>query len=362
MKRLLCILSCMNAGGAETFLMKIYRTIDRERFQMDFCLVARENYYAAEIEQLGGKIYYISMKSKHPIASFRDIKKIVKLNKYDYVMRVNEHSLATLDLLAARLGGARHIIMRSSNTSTPDYRVALLHKMFHFLTNIIPNIRLAPSTEAAEYTFGKGCVQNGSAIILKNAIDIEYYRYNNTERKKIRDELGLTNKFVIGHIGRFNTQKNHSFLIKVFKEVLKKRSEAVLLLVGEGNLESAIKCEAKEIGVFDKIIFAGVRKDIPSVLSAMDVFVFPSFYEGMPNAVIEAQANGLHCIISDSITKEVDITDLVCYLPLSVSCSIWADKILTVCCEHLDTNEKMLSAGYSIEDVTQKFIRMVFET
>lgn len=364
MKRLLCITASMNAGGAETFLMKIYRMIDKEKYQMDFCVVAKENYYAKEIETMGGKIYFIPLKSKHPIASFTTIRKIVKDNNYDYVMRVNEHSLSTIDLIAAKCGGAKRVIMRSSNASSSSKRNILLHKMFKGLSKYIPDIKLAPSTEAAEYTFGKNCIQNGKAFILKNGLDLEKFRFDENIRKEYRKILNLDGKLVIGHIGRFNTQKNHDFLIEIFSEIRKKREDAMLLLVGEGTLQDDIRRKVKSMGLDEDVKFLGVRKDIPSLLCAMDFFLFPSFYEGMPNTVIEAQTNGLPCMISENITKEAAITKCVKFISLDKLSSEWAEKAVDFF-ESFESNrediaDEMKENGYDIHEISELFVKKVF--
>mgnify|MGYP001624405131 CR=1 FL=1 len=167
-KRILCIVGSMNAGGAETFLMKIYRNLDRTKYQMDFCVsIDSPGVYDEEIYSLGGKIVHTSPKSKGFIKSFNSIKNIVKTNKYKYVMRVSQHSLSGLELLAAKLGGARVTIFRSSNTQTGGGKLnRILHSICLPLTMLVPEIKIAPSTEAAEFMFGKNCVKKGRANIV----------------------------------------------------------------------------------------------------------------------------------------------------------------------------------------------------
>lgn len=361
MKRLLCIISCMNTGGAETFLMKIYRKLDRTHYQMDFCVTSEENYYADEIYSLGGKIYHIPPKSKYPLKSFLSIKNLVKKENYQYVIRVNEHSLSVLDLIAAKMGGAKRLIMRSSNSSSGSKMSIILHKLFKFLPAYVPDVKMAPSTLAAEYTFGKRNVRRDEVILLNNGLDIDKFAYSIEAREKIRKEFNIESKFVIGHIGRFNEQKNHEFLLEIFDQVLAVRDNAVLLMVGNGNLIDDIQSKARKKGIYDKCIFAGIRSDINEILSAMDVFVFPSFYEGMPNTVIEAQASGLPCVISDTITREVKIIDNVCCLSLGNE-SVWANSIIDFeACGRKDVMTEFLKAGYDIKSVANVFQEIVFE-
>lgn len=364
MKRLLCIVSAMNTGGAETFLMKIYRNIDRTKYQMDFCVNSDENFYSDEISKMGGRIYKVPVKSKNLFKSMNSIRKIVKENKYNYVIRVNQHSLSVLDLIAAKLGGAENLIMRSSNADSGGGISEILHRVFNFLPRIIPTVKLAPSIKAAEYTFGKDCVKNGKAYIIHNALDINEYSFSGENRTKKRNELGVENKFVIGHIGRFSKQKNHDFLIKVFKEISKIRDDAELLLIGEGELREEICEKAKQIGVKDKIKFLGVRADVPELLNAMDVFLFPSFFEGMPNTVIEAQTNGLPCLVSSSITEEVKITDIVKTCSLDRNATDWAKMLIAMYDECKAENREVYSDimrenGYCINITANNFIKKI---
>ena len=360
MKRLLCIVSAMNTGGAETFLMKMYRAIDREQYQMDFLVNSESNFYEKEILELGGRIYTVPAKSQSISGWYRETKRVVHDNGYRYVIRVCEHSLATLDLLVAKQGGADHLIMRSSNAGSGRKLSTSLHRMFQFLPITVPTVKLAPSTEAAEYTFGKGCVARGEVTLLHNAIDTTVYRFDPAGRERIREELGLKGKLVVGHVGRFNQQKNHAFMLDVFSVLLKKEPNARLVLVGKGELEEPIRQKVHALGIEPYVVFTGVRKDIPQILSAFDVFLFPSLYEGMPNTVIEAQATGLPCVISDTITAEANITGLVNYLPLG-DADRWAEAVLhAVCPERMDTRDAFYEAEYDIESSADAFVKAVF--
>ena len=363
MKRLLCILSGMNAGGAETFLMKIYRRIDRTKYQMDFCINMSEKcFYEDEILSLGGKIYRIPAKS----ASLRDFEKqlynVVNANGYKYVLRVSSNALGFMDLKIAHKAGAEICAVRSSNSSDGgSYKSKIAHRLGRALYGKYVNVKIAPSDLAAVYTFGKKAYESGAVNILHNAIDIDQYGFNADMRCRIRSEFGLSDDTtIIGHVGRFMTQKNHAFLLEVFSEYLKINGKSILMLVGGGELESAIKQKASELGVSDKIIFTGVRSDVPALLSAMDAFVFPSLYEGMPNTVIEAQATGLPCLIADTITREADITGLVHYLPLG-DAGTWAHLVAELPQVKRETPlQKFKENGYDIETVAEQFVKLIF--
>ena len=308
---MLCILSCMNAGGAETFLMKIYRKIDRTKYQMDFCVnVFEEGFYDKEITQMGGRIFRIPAKSDSLKEFKRQLSSIIKSQKYNSVLRITSNTMGFLDLKVAKKAGAKVCAARSSNSNDPaGIKAKIAHKLGRFLYGKYVDIKIAPSDLAAIYTFGERTYQKGEVKILRNALDLDVYMYDSEERKRIRKEFGVKDSDILcGHVGRFSAQKNHIFLIDIFSALCKKRSNYKLLLVGRGELEEQIRKKCAQEGLSDRVIFAGVRSDIPAVLSAMDVFVFPSLYEGMPNTVIEAYAYGKP-VIASRLGSFVNIVD-----------------------------------------------------
>ena len=364
MKRLLCILSGMNAGGAETFLMKVYRRIDKEKYQLDFVLNEKgKNFYEDEIVSLGGKIYKIPCKSESLSQFKKQLTAIIRENKYEYVFRITSTAMGFMDLKIAKKAGALRCSARSSNSSDGGgLKAFVAHRLGRILYNKYVDVKFAPSDLAAEYTFGKKAYRNGKVTILNNGVDLSFFHYDKDGGKEIRKEFGSDeDKLVIGHIGRFMTQKNHAFLLDIFNEICKEKDNAVLMLVGVGELEQQIKAKIAKLGLEEKVIFTGARADVPKLLSAMDVFVFPSFYEGMPNTVIEAQSTGLPCVIADTITKEADITGLVHYLSLNDSAKVWAEKALSIVeKERKDTKADFIENGYDIESVVSKFTQLVF--
>ena len=366
MKRLLCIVGKMDVGGAETFLMKLYRHIDRNRFQMDFCVADSQiGYYEPEILDLGGRIFRIIPKTKGIIKSFFSLKKIVKDNNYQYVMRISQHSLSGLELIAAKMGGAKNLIFRSSNTHTCGGKFnQLLHKVALPLTMFVPTLKVAPSTEAAKFMFGKKIT---NVHIFPNALDTSKFLFNLKTRNRYRNKLNLTNKLVVGHIGRFSKQKNHIFLIKVFKELIKVKKNAILLLVGKGNEKILIKKLVKDYNLENNVIFIEYTSEVQKLLFVMDIFIFPSFYEGMPNTVIEAQSTGLPCLIADTITPEVKIIDkLVKFEALEKEPIIWVRDIIELLNNNKYFNREIASEiikkkGYDISSVVKDFENIVFK-
>ena len=366
-KRLLCLVSCMNTGGAETFLMKLYRKIDRTKYQMDFGVFTEEDgFYDNEIKSLGGKIHHIVPKTKNFSLYKKGLYDLVKREQYKYVMRITSNAAGFYDLKIAKEAGAKVCIARSSNSSDGEsFQVKLINTISRCLYVKYVDVKIAPSDLAAEYTFGKSATAGGEVYYLKNGLDLSIYRFSEEKRKGIQEELNLKEKFVVGHIGRFSKQKNHEFLLDIFHALKKKRQNAVLLLVGNGELKKNIEDRAKALGIADSIIFAGIRSDVPDLLSAMDVFVFPSFYEGMPNTVIEAQATGLPCVIADTITREAGVTECVRFKSLHDSAESWADKTLSLFdkdkADRSFYSDKMKNAGYDIDSCVKQFVKLTFE-
>lgn len=359
MKRLLCILSSLDAGGAETFLMKIYRALPTEEYQMDFVVSVGNGCYTEEVTARGGRIYQIPERTRDFFGSFRGLYKIVKENRYEAVLKLGETPLAVTDLLAAKLGGATCLALRACNAPTGESKKArILYRFLRPWQNRLATVKLAPSQLAGDYLFG-----NGEKVrLIHNGVDLKVYRFDEKERQKIREDFDLSGKLVVGHVGRMVHQKNHRFLLEIFKAISEKREDAVLLLVGMGPLEEQLRHHARQLGLENKVIFAGRRFDIPAMLSAMDVFVFPSFHEGMPNTVVEAQATGLPCLIADTITREADLTGLVLYASLDQSPEEWAEKALSLVSEtRACTGDALRNRGYDIASVARELMELMFQ-
>lgn len=365
MKRLLCIVSAMNAGGAETFLMKMYRKLDTSKYQMDFCVnIQEKGLYDEEIKELGGRIFYVPPKSQGTRVFKQELRKVIRDNQYKYVMRITSNAMGFWDLKIAKDAGAEVCIARSSNSGDAE---GIIAKVAHYIGKILYansiDVKIAPSDLAAIYTFGKKDFKNGDIHILHNALDLNVYKFMKTKRENIRNQFEIDeDTILVGHVGRFMAQKNHAFLLKIFNYFHKKHCKSKLLLVGDGELKDSIEMEVTMLGLRDSVIFTGVRSDIPDILSAMDIMLLPSLYEGMPNTVIEAQATGLPCVISSTITREADVTGLVRYVPIDKGVECWEKQMLELFgIKRNNTTHKMLDAGYSIDTEVLRFTEMVFE-
>lgn len=337
--------------------MKVSRALPAEAYQLDFIVSEEGGCYTQEVLDRGGRIYAIPQRTKNFAGAFRGIMSVVRENGYDAVLKLGENSLAAMDLIAARLAGARTLALRSCNAPTGlSVASRCIHTMLKPVLNRVTTLRLAPSALAAEFMFGK----RADVHLLHNGVDLNVYHFDQDSPRRVREEFSLRDKLVVGHIGRFHKQKNHHYLLEVFSEIRKRRPDAVLLLVGIGELEDQIRGRTEDLRLMDSVIFAGQRFDIPQLLSAMDVFVFPSLYEGMPNTVIEAQATGLPCVIADTITPEADITGLVTYLPLTESIEVWADTALSVISEdRRDTAADFIAHGYDIKTVAKELMELL---
>ena len=365
MNRLLCLVSAMDAGGAETFLMKLYRNLDTAQYQMDFCVNKQEEgLYDAEILKRGGKIYRIPSKSENFRQFSKQLSAIVRENQYRNVMRITSNGMGFYDLYLAKKAGAKNCIARSSNSSDGgSLKSKIVHRIGKLLFQKYVDVEIAPSDLAAIYTFGKKDYQSGKVQILHNGIDPNEYRFSEKDRIRVRSEMGIAeNDFVIGHIGRFSTQKNHEFLVNLFSEIHRKHPETVLFLIGTGELEETIRKKIQNLNLESFVIFAGIQKNIPAMLSAMDVFAFPSLYEGMPNVLIEAQASGLKCFVSDAITSQVAFSSKVVQLPIR-SVQDWVTRLEETIKQNNNKQEVMekrkeqlLPPEYNIGKVVDSFV------
>lgn len=331
-----------NPGGVESFLMNYYRCIDREKIQFDFlCNSYQPIAYEQEIHQLGGKTYHISSRSKNFLKYRKEMKSFFELHKGEYqAIWVNVCSLANIDYLkmAKKYGIPRRII-HSHNSQNMDGRLRKIlhdinkHKIDQFATDF-----WACSQGAAEWFYGKK-----AAEIIHNAINVDQMSYDESKRKTCRIQLGWDDNYVIGNIGRFHFQKNQLFLLDVFYELLQKIPEARLILIGQGEDEKRIKEKIHVLGLDGKVGMPGVQKDISGWLSAMDIFLFPSVFEGLSVVALEAQANGIPILASTlAISKEAKINNNVVLLELDRSAKDWSQIICKIKKElQREQNEKI---------------------
>lgn len=352
--RVLNLFTIMNRGGAETMVMNYYRNIDRSKIQFDFMVHRQERgAYDDEIEALGGRIYRMQPIRPWSAARYRRNIRNFYLNHPEYkIIHAHMSELGYYDFLESEKIG---IPVRICHAHNRPYGINLKSPIrWYYKTKMMPHITdmFICGMEAGEWLFG--CKNEERFIQLNNAIDARKYVYNAAIRKKVRDKLGVTeNQIIIGHVGRFNYQKNHKFIVEIFHEIHKANNNVRLLLVGNdsGKGGEGIHELVNRRGIHDSVKFLGVRNDITELLQAMDVFLFPSLFEGLSVASIEAQAAGLPILISDKVPIECKKTDLVEVIPLCKSTSVWAKKVLDAAkIKRRNTFDEIKGAGFDIQE------------
>ena len=324
--RVLHVVVNMNRGGAETFIMNLYRNIDRSRVQFDF-LTCKPGVFDQEIKDMGGIIHRIPYLSEVGPSKYQKQLKDFFLKHPEYkILHSHLDKVSGMVCKVATKCGIPIRIAHSHNTESEGNRVYKLYK-WYLGTHIRKTAThfVACSKKAGEWLFGKSDLQT---TIIKNGVESEVFTFSEDRRHFVRQNLNLHEEaLVIGHIGRFHLQKNHAFLIEVFAETLKFYPNAILVLVGDGPLRNSMERLAVRRRVRDRILFLGIRDDIPNLLQAFDLMLFPSHHEGLPVTIIEAQAAGLPCVLSEHITQEIDLgVQLIRYARLSDK-EEWLSKI-----------------------------------
>jgi glycosyltransferase involved in cell wall biosynthesis len=362
--RVLQVITIMNRGGAETMIMNYYRAMDKTKIQFDFLVHRNEKgAFDDEIKALGGNIY--NMPAIVPKNLFKYIPALKTFFKSHQEYKIVHSHLNAYSYWVLKVAKRNQIPIRiaHSHTAIEPFHKKLFLKNIDFTTTVkdliqskvrdfVPQVAthyLACGQKAAIWLFGKKNLDK--VLILNNAIDAKRFIYNPIFAKDAKRKLKLNGEYVIGHVGSFGEPKNHAFLLEVFHEMLKEYSHMVLVLVGDGYLRTKIEKKAKDFNIAEKIRFMGVQKDIPGLLQAFDLFLFPSLYEGLPVTLVEAQAAGLKIIASDRITKEVVIVhDLVKFLPLEESAYSWSKYIFeNKRYTREDTFDKIVEGRYDIQ-------------
>ena len=353
MIRVLHMIASLDVGGSQTMMMNIYRNIDREKIQFDFVIDRPdETYFAEEIRSLGGRVFTMPpFRGTNAGEIKRDWRNFFYTHPEYHILHSHVRSYASLYLPVAREHGVKTII-HSHSTSTGGGVKGAVKSVMQLPLRYQADVLMACSVEAGVWLFGKRACQSERFVLLPNGIDIRRFALDPETRKQYRRELGLEGKYVIGNVGRFYDVKNHTFLLDVFQKVHERDENAVLLLVGVGPLQQEMAQKAVRLGIADQVIMTGNRDDVPELLGAMDVFAFPSLWEGLGIAVVEAQAASLPCVISDTITREVGISDLVQYLPLG-DAETWADALLERR-PRQNVTEAIIKAGYDIRSAAQR--------
>lgn len=326
--KVLQITSELDGGGVDRLLYDYCsRMIPDIRF--DFIVTSKtEGMLEQPLRDLGCNIFHISQIRENTRLYKKQIKQILKKGNYDIV---HDHSgyKAIFTMYYAKKYGIKGRIAHSHIAFIPEKLTSkIVRKLITSMTASCATSLYACGNDAAKWMWGEKKFNSGKVHIMTNAINADAFSYSTELREEVRKELGLENKFVIGNVARFSYQKNHEFLLRVFKIIKEKELSAMLLLVGSGELETEIRNQVQQLGLSNSVIFLGIRNDVHNLLNAMDVFLLPSRYEGLPVTLVEAQASSLTSYASDTITKEMKITDYLNFISLSSLPEKWAEIIL----------------------------------
>lgn len=362
-KRILIIGLTERMGGVETFIYNTTTHSDKTKYKYDYlvhgtdhCVFENEiNTFYNDGEQ---HIFFCEKYKSNPFACIRHLKKFYAKNgnKYDYI---HFQSGSTAEILYVYPFCKKYGIKVISHSHNGNGYSPILNRLFRGLVNRVTSERLSCSAEATQWLFGMKYLNRTQLIV--NGVDTNRFTYNEKMRKEIRNQYGLTTELIIGHIGRFSEQKNHIFMLEIFKSLLKRDPTAKLLLVGVGELQNKIQKLSSSLQIDKSIIFAGKQIRTEDYYSAFDIFLMPSLYEGLPIVGVEAQCEGLECLFSDQIDKQILITDRAKMLSLNDSPEVWVDAILS----SQNTNRlkypaEILKSGYSLTD-TIKALEKIYE-
>lgn len=355
--RIAHIIGKLRNGGVESVVMNYYRNIDRTKIQYDFIIDSDSSnpVLQDEIESLGGKIITIPPYQK-PVSYHKALYKLFTENNYPLVYS-HLNTLSIFPLFAAwRAGIPIRVAHNHSTAGKGEFKRNMMKYTLRPFAKVFPTHLCACSEYAGRWLFGKRAMDSGRVRVWPNAIDTERFAYNESVRNETRKYLKLTDKFIVGHAGRFMTQKNHDFLVDIFAEIHKRRNDSVLLLAGDGPLMDSVKEKVSRLGLNDCVVFPGSVHDMERYYQAMDVFIFPSLYEGLGIVAVEAQTSGLPVIASTELPIEAKICDNFHFFPLKKSASEWAEEALKISDGHVrkDMSSYARNAGYDVKTQAAK--------
>ena len=357
MIRVLHLVSSLSTNsGVMSVIMNYYRHINREKIQFDFCyFIERNETYEDEIKSMGGHIYLISKPSITNVFN-NDLKLFFRQNQGIYdILHIHEPHLTFLFAPIAKKYGIGNIITHAHNTKYSDKKInAIRNGIACIPLKRQANHYFACSEAAGKFLYGEKAISDGKVTVINNAIDCCKFKYNEDVRNVVRKELGLEDNFIIGHVGRFIEQKNHTFLIDIFKAIKQRKKNAKLILIGDGELKNKILWKAEQLNLENDVLFLGIRDDVHRLMQAMDVFVLPSLFEGLPVIGVEVQASGLPIVMSKNITREIGLVNYS-YIGLEEPADYWAEHIISI--KHRDRRNaymRIMESGFDIHEEAKK--------
>lgn len=363
--KVLRIIGECKTGGTETIALNYYKNLNHDLVGMDFLFYGPSlPRFSKELEANGDRVINVVDYTENLIGSIREIRDVVKNGNYD-IVHAQLNALNFFPLLGAYLGGAKIRIAANHSTANMKYepKKSIVKYLVRPSAGMLATNYAACSEYAGKWCFGKQALKNGKIKIIHNAIDLTSFNYSDETRQTIRSKMGWDGKFVIGHAGRFTEQKNHKFMVEIFAKVHEKCPEAVLAFAGDGHLMDEVKAQVIDLGLTDSVQFLGVRFDMNELMQGMDIFLFPSLYEGLGNVITEAQAVGLRSIASDVVPNEVKMTELVDFISLNKSADFWADAILKYKDGyiHKSRHDDLKNAGYEIKSAARDLEKYYLE-
>lgn len=356
--RVLQMISSLYMGGSQAMIMNLYKNINREKVQFDFVVDHPEyDAYLSLINELGGKVYNVPLFNGRNIKEVKNAWNRLFIDHPEYrILHSHSRSYASLYLPVARKHGVKTII-HSHNTSNGSGIKAVAKNILQYPLRFQSDYYFGCSKDAGRWLFGEKIVNSDRFFVLKNAIDAQSFRFNESIRDEYREQFGITDETIYIQVGSLTDQKNHLFTLDVFEQLNKIKNNFKLFIVGVGEKQGLIENRIKELKLQDKIILLGRRDDVNKLLQMADCYIMPSLYEGLSVAAIEAQASGIHCVLSDVVSKDVKITNVCEFLPLDID--VWV-RMLNKRFERADTYENVLKSGYDIK-TTSKWLSDFYE-
>jgi len=355
---ILHVVGRLDIGGAESRIMDLYRNIDREQIQFDFMQHTSDICaYQNEVESMGGHVYHVPRFRIYNILQYRKSwKQFMQAHPEIQIVHGHMTSVAGLYLPIAKKYGNAYTIAHARSAGVDKGIKGFVTNIFRRNLSEKCNQCFTCSDLAGVAVFGERAVQEGKVKMIPNAISVGRFEYQEQKRNELREALGIEkDAYVIGHVGRFNAVKNHAYMLDIFECCYRRDSKCRMMFVGDGGLKEEMMKKAKDKGLEKYIIFTGNQKNVVDYYQAMDFFILPSFYEGLPGTAIEAQATGLRGILSDRVTKEALVTDLMKQMSIDLPADEWAKEILAkIVYQRTSHVEQVREAGYDVEEQAER--------
>lgn len=353
----------LGVGGVTNMMINIQSHMNHSKVHFDYLVFhdrkepLEDKVIAMGSRKLVASVDNISIRPLRRLVRINEIRKVCKKNHIKILHYNADNAADMTNIIGAKLGGVKYITVHSHNAGfgTAGFGTKLVSVLLKPLMPLICDNFWACSELAAKFMFPKSVIKTGAYEVIPNGIELNKYAYNPDVRRTMREKLGLEGKYVIGHAGRFSTQKNHTFLIDIFEKVQEIDPDAILLLFGVGELTEEIKTKVANLEIEDKVFFYGASNEMEKMFQAMDVFVMPSLHEGLPVTGVEAQASGLPCVFSDTITEEIGLLDTCTFLPLNDPVEKWAEVTLSY--KYLERRsgvQPLLKAHYDIQQTAEE--------